>query len=85
MAATLHRMPPIRPEHIGSLLRPDKLLKTRKDVDNGAALQQQLAAVEKEAVRDIMDLQIKLDFHPISDGEYRRHSTDLTAESTLPC
>ena len=78
MASTtsnLHRNPPFRAEHLGSLLRPEHLLKTRADLDNGKAQQQQLTSIEDSSVKDIVDTQIKLGFHPISDGEYRRHST----------
>ena len=74
MASNLHRNPPFRAEHLGSLLRPEELLKTRTDVDNGKAQQQQLTSIEDTAVKDIVETQIKLGFHPISDGEYRRHS-----------
>ncbi|MCJ1379844.1 hypothetical protein MMC17_002947 [Xylographa soralifera] len=73
MASKLHRNPPFRAEHLGSLLRPENLLKTREEVDKGTAQQEQLTGVEDDAVKDIVDLQIKLGFHPISDGEYRRH------------
>ena len=75
MTSTLHRNPPFRAEHLGSLLRPDGLLKTRADLDNGKAQQQQLTSIENTSVKNIVDTQIKLGFHPISDGEYRRHST----------
>ena len=75
MASDLHRNPPFRAEHLGSLLRPDDLLKTRADLDNGKAQQQQLTSVEDSSVKDIVDTQIELGFHAISDGEYRRHST----------
>lgn len=74
MASTLHRSPPFRAEHLGSLLRPEELLKTRTDVDNGKAQQQQLTSIEDAAVKEIVETQIKLGFHPITDGEYRRHS-----------
>lgn len=74
MASNLHRNPPFRAEHLGSLLRPEELLKTRTDVDNGKAQQQQLTSIEDTAVKDIVETQIKLGFHPITDGEYRRHS-----------
>ena len=74
MASNLHRNPPFRAEHLGSLLRPEELLKTRTDVDNGKAQQQQLTSIEDTAVKDIVETQMKLGFHPISDGEYRRHS-----------
>ena len=74
MPSTLHRNPPFRAEHLGSLLRPEELLKTRADIDNGKAHQQQLTSIEDTAVKDIVETQIKLGFHPITDGEYRRHS-----------
>lgn len=74
MDSKLHQSPPFRAEHLGSLLRPDNLLKTREDLDNGKAQQQKLTSVEDQAVKDIVDEQIELGFHPISDGEYRRHS-----------
>ena len=75
MPSNLHRNPPFRAEHLGSLLRPDDLLQTRADLDNGKAGQEQLTSIEDTSVKDIVDIQIKLGFHPISDGEYRRHST----------
>ena len=74
MASDLHRNPPFRAEHLGSLLRPDDLLKTRANLDNGKAQQQQLTSIEDTAVKDTVDTQIELGFHAISDGEYRRHS-----------
>lgn len=74
MASNLHRNPPFRAEHLGSLLRPEELLKIRTDVDNGKAQQQQLTSIEDTAVKAIVETQINLGFHSISDGEYRRHS-----------
>ncbi len=73
MATRLRRNPPFRAEHLGSLLRPESLLKTRADVDKGTTHQKHLARVET-AIQEIVDLQLNLGFHCISDGEYRRHS-----------
>ena len=75
MPSNLQRKPPFRAEHLGSLLRPHELLKVRADLDHGKAGQEQLTSIEDTSVKDIVDTQIKLGFHPISDGEYRRHST----------
>ena len=83
MASKLHRNPPFRAEHLGSLLRPDDLLKTRADLDNGTVQQQQLTSIEDTSVKDIVDTQIKLGFHAISDGEYRRHSMSQANASHL--
>ena len=77
MASKLQRNPPFRAEHLGSLLRPENLLKTRADLDNGKAQQQELTSIEDTAVNEIVETQIKLGFHPISDGEYRRHSVSF--------
>lgn len=74
MASKLHRDPPFRAEHLGSLLRPEGLLKKRSGIDNGAVPQKELTDVEDTAVKEIVEEQIKLGFHAISDGEYRRHS-----------
>ena len=82
MTAKLHRNPPFRAEHLGSLLRPDDLLKTRADVENGTASQQKLTSIEDDAVKNIVELQLRLGFHGISDGEYRRHSKTPQAH---PC
>lgn len=75
MASNLHRNPPFRAEHLGSLLRPDDLLQTRADLDNGKTGQEQLTSIEDTSVNEIVETQIKLGFHSISDGEYMRHST----------
>lgn len=79
MAADLHRNPPFRAEHLGSLLRPHGLLETREAAEKGKASKQQLASAEDEAVQQIVDLQLKLGYRAVSDGEYRRHSMAATA------
>lgn len=76
-SSKLHRNPPFRAEHLGSLLRPEDLLKTRADLDHGKAEQKHLESIEDTSIKDIVEEQIKLGFHSISDGEYRRHSTWL--------
>jgi len=73
MAQKLHRSPPFRAEHLGSLLRPDDLLKTRAAVEKGTATEKELTAIEDKSVTDIVDLEFKLGFRAVSDGEYRRH------------
>ncbi len=74
MASKLHRNPPFRAEHLGSLLRPKDLLKKRSDIDKGTVSLKELTDVEDAAVKEIAEEQIKIGFHAISDGEYRRHS-----------
>lgn len=74
MAEALRRNPPFRAEQVGSLLRPEYLLRSRGDRDAGKIDKKQLTRIEDEAVRDIVNTQVKLGFRSISDGEYRRSS-----------
>ncbi|QVM10281.1 hypothetical protein D8B26_004941 [Coccidioides posadasii str. Silveira] len=67
------RNPPFRAEHLGSLLRTDELLQKRAAVDKGTASAAELEPLEDRDIREIVDLQRKLGFHGITDGEYRRH------------
>lgn len=75
MAAKLHRNAPFRAEHLGSLLRTEKLLAVRHANEAGKATDSELRAVEDADVKDIVQLQLDLGYHAITDGEYRRHST----------
>jgi methionine synthase II (cobalamin-independent) len=74
MSTTLHRNPPFRAEHLGSLLRTDKLLEIRHAKEAGKAKESDLRAVEDIDVKDIVKTQLDLGYHAITDGEYRRHS-----------
>ena len=75
MASKLQRSPPFRAEHLGSLLRPADLLKARQEFEDGSIKQEQLTEAEDKAVNWIVDAQVELGYHAITDGEYRRHST----------
>ena len=74
MSAKLHRRPPFRAEHLGSLLRPAALLDVRHKIDKGQkGLEKDLKAIEDISVDEIVKEQVALGFHAVSDGEYRRH------------
>lgn len=73
MSATAVREPPFRAEHIGSLLRPDFLIKKRYEVAEGKADEASLRPIEDESIREIVQLQQACGFHGIGDGEHRRH------------
>jgi methionine synthase II (cobalamin-independent) len=75
MSTKLHRNPPFRAEHLGSLLRTEKLLEVRHANEAGKAKDSELRAVEDTDVKDIVKIQLDLGYHAITDGEYRRHST----------
>ena len=72
-AVSLHRNPPFRAEHIGSLLRSDKLLQKRADIDAGKASKSELKAIEDADIKDIVTTQLDLGFHAVTNGEYTRH------------
>ncbi|KAI9656149.1 MAG: hypothetical protein M1831_004720 [Alyxoria varia] len=70
---TARRSPPFRAEHLGSLKRPEDLLKKREEVNEGAASEADLPAIEDTAIQDAVKRQLELGFRGVSDGEYRRH------------
>ncbi|MGH7088241.1 MAG: 5-methyltetrahydropteroyltriglutamate--homocysteine S-methyltransferase [Stellaceae bacterium] len=66
------RNPPFRADHVGSLLRPQKLLDARERRKSGAISAAQLATVEDEAIREAVKLQEDVGLDSITDGEFRR-------------
>jgi hypothetical protein len=74
---SLHRNPPFRAEHLGSLLRPDELLQVRASLDQGKASEAELKKVEDKAIDQIVEEQKKIGLRAITDGEYRRHSKPI--------
>ncbi|KAK3700641.1 hypothetical protein LTR37_015830 [Vermiconidia calcicola] len=67
------RSPPFRAEHIGSLLRPEELVKHRYGVADGSKTSDSLIAVEQNAVKDVVKLQQDCGIHSLTNGEYSRH------------
>ena len=63
------RAPPFRAEHLGSMLRPEELLKKRRDVDAGKAQASELTPLEDQAIKNLVELQKNCGFHALSDGE----------------
>jgi 5-methyltetrahydropteroyltriglutamate--homocysteine methyltransferase len=66
--------PPFRADHVGSLLRPQKLREARAARQSGAISAEQLRAVEDEAIRDAVKLQEDVGLQSATDGEFRRDS-----------
>jgi len=56
-ANTSPRDPPFRAEHIGSLLRPDELVRKRYAVAEKSAAAEELVPVEQKSIREIVKLQ----------------------------
>jgi 5-methyltetrahydropteroyltriglutamate--homocysteine methyltransferase len=64
--------PPFRADHVGSFLRPLRLLSARADHEAGKISAVQLRAIEDDAIRAVVKFQESLGLESITDGEYRR-------------
>jgi 5-methyltetrahydropteroyltriglutamate--homocysteine methyltransferase len=64
--------PPFRADHVGSLLRPQRLLDARDAKARGLLTAAALREVEDACIREVVALQEDLGFHGITDGEFRR-------------
>lgn len=64
--------PPFRAEHLGSLIRPLKLIKARQDWRDGKIPRKSLQAMEDECIREVVQLQERTGLQVITDGEYRK-------------
>jgi 5-methyltetrahydropteroyltriglutamate--homocysteine methyltransferase len=65
-------IPPFRADHVGSLLRPAKLLRARQEHADGAITDERLRAVEDEAIAEVIRTQGDVGLHTATDGEFRR-------------
>jgi 5-methyltetrahydropteroyltriglutamate--homocysteine methyltransferase len=66
--------PPFRADHVGSLLRPKRLLQARDDFAAGAIDADELRAIEDDAIREIVRKQEETGLQSATDGELRRAS-----------
>ncbi len=63
---------PYRADHVGSFLRPARLLEARKRRRDGELDAAALRAVENECIREIVGFQEGLGMRSVTDGEFRR-------------
>jgi 5-methyltetrahydropteroyltriglutamate--homocysteine methyltransferase len=68
----MNRKPPFRADHVGSLLRPQRLIDARHKLREGVIDQGELRAIEDRAIQDVVRLQEDIGFEAITDGEFRR-------------
>jgi 5-methyltetrahydropteroyltriglutamate--homocysteine methyltransferase len=66
--------PPFRADHVGSLLRPPELLDAREKHAAGQIGDEELKAVEDDAIRDVVRMQEEVGLQSATDGEFRRAS-----------
>jgi 5-methyltetrahydropteroyltriglutamate--homocysteine methyltransferase len=64
--------PPYRADHVGSLLRPPELHEARDDHAAGRISDEELRAVEDDAIRDVVKMQEDVGLRSVTDGEFRR-------------
>ncbi len=74
--------PPFRADHVGSLLRPDKLKRAREQFLGAQTADQHLGphdnvdlrAVEDACIREVIAMQERIGLDAVTDGEFRRRS-----------
>ncbi len=63
---------PFRFDIVGSFLRPEELKQARQAFAEGKLSQEQLARVEDECIRSLVEKQIESGLKSVTDGEFRR-------------
>jgi 5-methyltetrahydropteroyltriglutamate--homocysteine methyltransferase len=66
--------PPFRADHVGSLLRPQRLLDARAAHAEGRIDDEELRGVEDDAIREVVRMQEEVGLRSVTDGEFRRGS-----------
>ncbi len=66
--------PPFRADHVGSLLRPPRLLAARADFAAGRISAEDLRDTEDAAIADVVRKQQEVGLAAATDGEFRRES-----------
>jgi 5-methyltetrahydropteroyltriglutamate--homocysteine methyltransferase len=66
--------PPFRADHVGSLLRPERLRRARADRKAGRIGDAELREAEDDAIREVVAQQREVGLQSATDGEFRRTS-----------
>ena len=64
--------PPFRADHVGSLLRPPRLLEARDDFAAGRITASELRTIEDEEIGKAVRMQEEVGLQSATDGEFRR-------------
>ena len=64
--------PPFRADHVGSLLRPQRLVEARAKRERGEITAETLTKVEDECILEVIRKQEEVGLKGITDGEFRR-------------
>jgi 5-methyltetrahydropteroyltriglutamate--homocysteine methyltransferase len=71
---SMRNKPPFRYDHVGSLMRPETLLHSRKKWKAGEMSLAELHAHEDECIKEVVKLQEDAGLKSITDGEFGRES-----------
>lgn len=63
---------PFKADHVGSLLRPERLHNARKEFKEGNVTAEALREIENEEIKRAVDKQIEVGLELVTDGEFRR-------------
>jgi len=66
--------PPFRVEHVGSFLRPERLIQAARDRKAGKISDAEVNTLQDECVREIDTFQDAIGLPSNTDGEYRSRS-----------
>ncbi len=66
--------PPFHAEHIGSFVRPARLIEAARSRKSGAISEAQFMNVQDDCIREIVAFQESIGLPSITDGEFRRRS-----------
>src|SRR3954466_7747914 len=66
--------PPFHAEHIGSFVRPQRLIEAARSRKNNALSEEQFRGVQDECIREIVAFQEAIGLPSVTDGEFRRRS-----------
>lgn len=68
----MRNQPPYRADHVGSLLRPERLLAAREAYDQGKMPAEALRKIEDDCIEEAIRKQEEVGLQSITDGEFRR-------------
>ncbi len=66
--------PPFRADHVGSLIRPEALIKAREQAERNEISDAELGRIQQAAIREVVRMQEEIGLRLATDGEYNRHS-----------
>lgn len=66
--------PPFRADHVGSLIRPQRLIDARQAAEQGSLSREDLLAVQRDAIAEVVRQQESLGLKGVTDGEFNRRT-----------